>query len=109
MPAPHAWEPPTPAIDERIRSVAQRVHANLEGLIASTNAGILGSLAPLESDPVLAAYTRESTSANVTRWVTAMMARPDVPVGVDVPPQALDLARDIVRRGMDRDALLSAY
>lgn len=109
MPARNPWEPPTPAIAEQIRSVAQRVHANLESLIASTNAAILDSLAALESDPVLAAYTRESTSANVTRWVTATMARPDVPVGVDVPPQALDLARDIVRRGMDRDALLSAY
>ena len=88
MPAPNLWEPPTPAIAERIRSVARRMHASLEGLIAGTNATILDSLAALESDPVLAAYTRESTSANVTRWVTAMMARPDLPVGVDVPAGA---------------------
>ncbi len=96
-------------IAEQIRSVAERMQADLADLIGSANTAILDSLSELESDPVLAARTRESTSANITRWVTAMVAQPDLPVGVDVPPQALDLARDVVRRGMERDALLSSY
>jgi DNA-binding PucR family transcriptional regulator len=58
---------------------------------------------------VLAATTRASTIANVSRWVTVMIARPDAPMGIDVPPQALDLAREFVRRGMERDELLTAY
>lgn len=101
--------PPTPLVAEQIRSVAERLYADLDELIRSTNAAILDALPALESDPVLAARTRESTSANVTRWVTAMVARPEALVSVDVPPQALDLARDVVRRGMERDALLSSY
>jgi DNA-binding PucR family transcriptional regulator len=109
VPVSSRWEPPTPVVAEQIRAVAERLHAGLEDLIRDANAAILGSLPALESDPVLAARTRESTSANITRWVTAMAGEPDHPVGVDVPPQALDLARDVVRRGMERDALLSSY
>jgi DNA-binding PucR family transcriptional regulator len=109
VPVPSRWEPPPPAVAEEIRSVAERLHAGLDELIRETSAAILGALPALESDPVLAAYTHESTSANITRWVSAMVARPDAPVGLDVPPQALDLARDVVRRGMERDALLSSY
>jgi DNA-binding PucR family transcriptional regulator len=106
---PSRWEPPTHAVAEQIRSVAERLQARLDSLIRETSAAILGALPALESDPLLAAYTRESTAANITRWMSATVARPEVPVGVDVPPQALDLARDVVRRGMERDALLSSY
>jgi DNA-binding PucR family transcriptional regulator len=109
VPVPSRWEPPTPAVAEQIRSVAERLHASIDDLISETSAAILGALPALESDPVLAAYTRDSTAANITRWVSAMVARPELPVSVDVPPQALDLARDVVRRGMERDALLSSY
>lgn len=85
------------------------MQARLDELISETSAAILSALPALESDPVLAVYTHESTGANITRWVSAIVARPDAPVGVDVPRQALDLARDVVRRGMERDALLSSY
>jgi DNA-binding PucR family transcriptional regulator len=92
-----------------VRAVAERMRDALPELLPTVNAAILDSAPVLASDPVLAHLTRASTNANVTRWVAATADRPDRPVGVDVPPEALDLARDVVRRGMERDGLLTAY
>ena len=38
-----------------------------------------------------------------------MASHPGEPVSEDVPPEALDLARSLVRRGIELDALLHAY
>lgn len=103
------WEPPTPEVAEALRSVAERMAAVLDETIEDAIAAILAATPGLESDPVLAAETRASTEANIGRWVRATVARPDAPVAGDVPPEALDLARDVVRRGMARDELLTAY
>jgi DNA-binding PucR family transcriptional regulator len=103
------WEPPTDAVAEQIRSVAERLRGELEPLIDQVNDAIFASSPALASDAVLAAGTRASANANVTRWVTAMASKPHLRVSADAPPQALDLARDLVRRGMDRYALMTAY
>jgi DNA-binding PucR family transcriptional regulator len=107
--APTRWEPPAPVTAEHIGAVAERMRAALETLLVDVSDAILDSAPALAADPVLAAATRASTAANVTRWVTATIARPGAPVRIDLPPEALDLARDVVRRGMDRDALLTSY
>jgi DNA-binding PucR family transcriptional regulator len=43
------------------------------------------------------------------RWLSAMASHPGEPVSDEVPPEALDLARSLVRRGVELDALLHAY
>jgi DNA-binding PucR family transcriptional regulator len=43
------------------------------------------------------------------RWLRAMASHPGEPVPEDMPPEALDLARSLVRRGIELDALLHAY
>jgi DNA-binding PucR family transcriptional regulator len=103
------WEAPTPEVEQYVRAVAERMRDELDDLLPTVNEAILASAPVLASDPGLAYRTRASTNANVRRWVVATADRPDRPVGVDVPPEALDLARDVVRRGMDRDGLLTAY
>lgn len=43
------------------------------------------------------------------RWAIANTQRPGERVQVDVPPEAFDFARDVVRRGIDREALATSY
>jgi DNA-binding PucR family transcriptional regulator len=43
------------------------------------------------------------------RWLSVMASHPGEPVSGDVPPEALDLARSLVRRGIELDVLLQAY
>ncbi|MFI6369079.1 hypothetical protein ACIBG0_40965 [Nocardia sp. NPDC050630] len=41
------------------------------------------------------------------RWVDAERRRPGHRVPVDVPPAALDVARDLIRHGVDFQQLLT--
>ncbi|EHN09741.1 hypothetical protein PAI11_34190 [Patulibacter medicamentivorans] len=109
MPEPPRWEPPSAVAAGRIRAVAERMLDGFDPMIAEVSNAILASTPALASDPVLAAETRASTSANVMRWIRATIAHPGAPVGHDAPPEALDLARDVARRGMGHDELLTAY
>lgn len=103
------WETPPATTSRRIRAVGQRVLDRLDVLVEDMVEAILEAAPPLAEDPLLAASTLASTHANMARWLSATVARPDEPVTVDVPPEALDLARDLMRRGMDRDLLSTAY
>ncbi|WP_320670116.1 PucR family transcriptional regulator [Patulibacter defluvii] len=103
------WEAPSAETSRQIRAVGERMLAQVEPLVRSMVAAILEATPPLAADPLLAENTRASTHANITRWITVTIARPEEPVGVDPPPEALDLARDLVRRGIERDALSTAY
>jgi DNA-binding PucR family transcriptional regulator len=107
--ATQTWESPTHVVAEQVRAVAELLESRRDRLIADVNAAVLEATPQLAHDPVLAAHARASSSANVTRWVTAMVEQPEAPVRLDVPPQAVDLARDVVRRGLERDGLLSTY
>ncbi|MEV4418943.1 helix-turn-helix domain-containing protein [Patulibacter sp. NPDC049589] len=109
MIAAQRWEPPSPAAARQIRGVARRMLADFDALLSAANEAILDSSPVLADDPVLAAQTRASTGANLRRWIASTIDRPDAPAGVDVPPEALDLAREMTRRGTDRDSLLTAY
>ncbi|WP_051471007.1 PucR family transcriptional regulator [Patulibacter minatonensis] len=109
MTAPLRWEPPSPEAAREIGAVARRMRAGFDELVDHMCAAILEASPVLAADPVLAASTRASTGANMRRWIGSTMARPDAPVGADVPPEALDLAREMTRRGIDRDSLLTAY
>jgi DNA-binding PucR family transcriptional regulator len=73
------------------------------------DAAIFETSPVLASDATIAAETRASSRANTMRWLTAMTNHPGEPVSGDLPPEALDLARSLVRRGIELDALLHAY
>jgi DNA-binding PucR family transcriptional regulator len=103
------WKPPSASVEQRVHAVAERMLDGLDERIEAICEAILAGAPVLAADPVLAHRTRASTAANVRRWVTATADQPDRPVGRDVPPEALDLARDVVRRGMERDGLLTSY
>ncbi|MGV0806580.1 PucR family transcriptional regulator [Mycolicibacterium setense] len=63
----------------------------------------------LAGDAALEESVRASVRAMTVRWVEAQRRRPGHPVPVDVPPPALDVARDLVRHGVDFQQLLIGY
>ena len=65
------------------------------------------STRPIALDPVLAENSRRTTLANVLHWATANVERPGARVKPDLGPEALSMARDMVRRGLDKEALES--
>src|SRR5687767_7128829 len=73
------------------------------------NAAIFETAPVLRSDATVEAETTASNRANLMRWLSAMASHPGEPLSEEIPPEALDLARSLVRRGIELDALLHAY
>jgi DNA-binding PucR family transcriptional regulator len=88
--------------------IANRIEADLDDVIAETDEAIIGTMPALAADPTIAAETSASTRANVRRYLAAAR-RADDPPPPDVPPEALDIARTLVRRGVETDAIHQAY
>src|SRR5829696_6254249 len=78
-------------------------------MLAEINQAIFETSPVLAGDATIEAETIASSRANMLRWLSAMANRPGQPVSEDIPPEALDLARSLVRRGIEFDALLHAY
>lgn len=78
-------------------------------LFAEVDAAVLAA-APqrLSEDPTITLATIATDHANILHWAHANLLRPGAPVGANLTPEALDLARDIVRRGLD-DTTLNVY
>ena len=92
-----------------VAAVAQELLDGAEAMLEEMNAAIFEAAPVLASDAILEAETIASSRANLLRWLRAMASRPGRSVSEDVPPEALDLARSLVRRGIELDALLHAY
>lgn len=89
--------------------LARRVLNDADRLVGEMVRVMLAAAPALAADPVLAHDTAASTHANVVGWAAASIARPGEPVAIEVSPAALDLARDVVRRGLDQEPLITAY
>src|SRR4051794_22155556 len=63
----------------------------------------------LAGDATIEAETRASVRAILLRWLRSNATRPErIPSG-EAPPEVLDLARTLVRRGIDFEALANAF
>ncbi len=103
------WEPPSERIAALIRSGIGELIADPEALFAEVDAAVLAA-APrrLADDPAITAATIAADHANILHWASSNLRRPGEPVSANLSPQVLDLARDIVRRGLD-DTTLNVY
>jgi DNA-binding PucR family transcriptional regulator len=100
------WEPPSPAVAELIRTGVSLLLEAPEEVFAEVDAAILADPEhPTATDPVLAAAVRRSTRANLIHWAEAALRDPGGQVPPNLGPEALTIARDLVRRGLDADAL----
>jgi DNA-binding PucR family transcriptional regulator len=107
MAASTRWESPSPRVAALIRSIAERMLADPGQLFEDMDKAVLGASPALAGDAAMASATSASNRANIMRWATANVGRPGEPVHVDLPPEAVDFARDVVRRGIERELLTS--
>jgi len=107
--AASAWKPPRPRIAELIRAGAAALIEDPDALFREVDAAILAAApARLAADPAITAATIAADHANILHWSRANLSRPGEPVAANLSPQVLDLARDIVRRGLD-DVTINIY
>lgn len=103
------WEPLTGDAAALAVATAEALLRSPGPLLAEVDAAVLDAALPLAADPELTAVARDTDHANVIRWLTATAKRPGAPVGPDLTPEALEIGREIVRRGIDRAVLTAAY
>ena len=98
-----------PAVVRRIGAIAALQMRDADEHADEITAAILESAAVLSEDPSLSAEMHASTRANVRRFLSLQVAHPGQPPPPDIPPEALDLARSMVRRGVDLGVLSNSY
>jgi DNA-binding PucR family transcriptional regulator len=102
-------ESTTPDIVDLLGEIADLMLADLEQLGAEMDAAVLQASPALGADAAIAAEVSASNRANVRRLLTALARRDGRPPPSDVPPEALDAARTIVRRGIDVEVIFHSY
>jgi DNA-binding PucR family transcriptional regulator len=103
------WDAPRERVAELIRATAVRLLERPAALFDDVDAAVLAT-APegLVGDPALSAGVGTTNRANLVHWATANIEHPGAPVPPLLSPETLDLARDVVRRGLD-DTSLNGY
>jgi DNA-binding PucR family transcriptional regulator len=100
---------PPSTVTRRIREIAELQLRHADDLADEIGTAILESAPVLSEDPALTAEMHASSRANVRRFLSHQLAHPGQAPSPDVPPEALDLARSMVRRGVELDVLSNAY
>ncbi|MEO6794696.1 MAG: helix-turn-helix domain-containing protein [Mycobacterium sp.] len=100
---------PPPEIIELMGDVAELMLAELDELLAEMDSAIIELTPLLGADPALTADMSASNRANATRLLTIFASRDGTMAPVDVPAEALDVARTLARRSIDLDVLFQSY
>jgi len=102
-----SWPAPSAAVRELFRRGAEVALDPRADWVTELHTAALSSagMRPVAEDPVLAEGTRRANIANLLHWAAANVQRPGERVPVDLGPEVLDGARDLVRRGLDHSGL----
>ena len=104
-----AFAPPSARIAALIRVGAAALIEDPDALFREVDRAVLEAAPPrLADDPVITAAIIATDHANILHWSSANLRRPGEAVPANLSPQVLDLARDIVRRGLD-DVTINIY
>lgn len=104
------WDDPSPRTRELIRRAAETAVSSPEEWVGPVHEATLTapSTAEIAADPALADAIRRANFDNLFAWATANVRAPGDPVPPNTSPVQLDVARDLVRRGLD-EVGLDAY
>jgi DNA-binding PucR family transcriptional regulator len=108
----HTWisdRPVSIEVAERIREIAQRQLDRVDEVTAEAQAAVVSVAPLLAEDPALYAESLTSTRANTIRFLTLMVSDPCQPIPGDPPPEAVDIARSVMRRGADTELVVLTY
>ena len=96
-------------VDELIADVADLLLADLDGLGAEMDTAELLLTPELGADAAITQEVSASNRANAARILTTLARRDGRRPPIEVPPEALDVVRTVVRRGVDLDGVFQAY
>jgi DNA-binding PucR family transcriptional regulator len=99
----------SPEIAELMGDVAESMLADLDDLVAEMDAAELELAPTLGADAAIVADMSASNRANAVRLLTTFVRRDAKPAPIDVPPEALDIARTVARRGIDLEVIFQSY
>lgn len=102
-----AWPTPSPRVQELFRQGAEVVMNRRAEWIEDLHAAALSGsqMRAIAEDPVLRDGVRRTNLANLLHWAASNVQHPGRRVSPYVGPEALENARDLVRRGLDASAL----
>jgi DNA-binding PucR family transcriptional regulator len=104
------WPAPSPVVAALIRTGAAAFLEDPGGLFDEVDAAVLAATpSRLSADPAITAATVATNHANIIHWANANVRRPGEPVPANLSPAVVDIARDIVRRGLDDTTSLNTY
>lgn len=89
--------------------VAELMLAEIDDLVAEMDAAEVELSPTAGSDAAVLADTSASNRANAARLLSLFARRDAKMAAIDVPPEALDIARTVARRGMDLDVIFQSY
>ncbi|WP_141015473.1 PucR family transcriptional regulator [Nocardioides sambongensis] len=99
----------SPRTLDYVAAVANHLLADAEQLIADLNRAVADGAPALADDPAIVDDTAASNRLTVLHFLHAVAARPEHPVSVYAPPELVQKARNLVRRGVDLDVVIQAY
>ncbi|HYB34478.1 MAG TPA: helix-turn-helix domain-containing protein [Mycobacterium sp.] len=103
-------EPASPDLVDLIGDVAELMLRELDQLVAEMDAAVLAVAPAMGADAAITAEMSASNRANAARLLTTLARRDGrAAARIDVPPEALDIVRTIVRRGIDLEVIYQAY
>ena len=91
-----------------VSAIADRFSAREDEIVAASSAAAIELVPPLGADAAIMAEVRASYRANIRRFIVVAQ-HASAPPPIEVPPEALDIARTLVRRGIGIDALFQGY
>ena len=99
---------PTARTYELIAAIADRVALEADETIAAMDAAVIQVVPEFGADAAIAA---ELTATNRGNWLRflAVARQAQFPLSDAIPPEALDAARTVVRRGIDLDRIYEGY
>lgn len=104
-----AAETPSPEVIDLMGDVAELMLAEIDDLVAEMDAAEVELSPTAGSDAAVLADTSASNRANAARLLSLFARRDAKMAAIDVPPEALDIARTVARRGMDLDVIFQSY
>lgn len=93
------------ATRELIRQCAQIIVNARPEWLAELDEAVLSASPIIAADPELAAAVSRSNRANLFFWATANVRDPGAPVPANSGPEPMNIARELVRRGLDAVSL----
>jgi DNA-binding PucR family transcriptional regulator len=100
---------PPDAVRDVIKRTATELLEHLDQMGSAVAEAVLEADPALAGDTAIAVEMAASSRANVGRFLSSMASRPGERLPPDVPPEALDMARTFVRRGIELETLAHAY